>query len=447
LLQSDFDVGAAIGEARLGLFQIAIVLICGVIMLLDGVDTQAIAFAAPVIAHDWGLNLATLGPIFSVGLVGGVLSGTAIGAIGNRFGYKPVLVIALLTFSLGSIATGLCHSVAAMMALRLITGLGLGAAVPLLLAITSEYAPRSVRALCTALIGCGYPLGGVIGGLLAIRLLPAFGWSSIFFVGGVLPLLTLPLFLLFVPESCTFLILNGKHRAAVDRILRRLHIIIRPEQTPIVHVGHATKAGPRDLFADGRLGGTLFLWLTSWLGTLVCYVLVSWTPTLLKQEGLSLEVASLSAILLNLGGVTANAISGYVMDRSGRFGVIAVLFLLASVFILLIGWPRGMSTAMLGVIFLAGAFAIGGQMSLVTLATIFYPVPLRAAAVGWTMAISRVGAVIGPSAVSLLLLAGFPPSAVFAGAAVVALLSSASVMMMRHMAHRHSPPSLASDSA
>jgi MFS transporter, AAHS family, 4-hydroxybenzoate transporter len=426
----EFDVEAAIDNAPLGFYQIAIALACTLVIMIDGFANQSIAFVAPVLVHDWALRPAVLGAIFSIGLFGGALSAMVIGPLGGRFGRKPMLVVCMLVFALASILTARSTGATSMLALRLLTGIGVGGAMPLLLATTAEYSPRRFRATIVSVMYAGFPLGSVLGGLLSIRLIPMFGWQSVFYLSGLLPLALLPLVLAVVPESNAYLVAVGRPRSEIERILRRLGIAADSAARLIIPEHSRGGAGIQQLFRDGRALATVLIGTTCFMGVLLTYVLVNWTPTLLKQSGYTLHIAVLSSILLNLGTVLAAPILGRAMDRFGPYRIIGGAFVIGAAFDTVIGWPQDHQTTMLAVIFLAGFFSIGAQLCVVTLATIYYPTYLRATGIGMAMVSGRVGAVVGPSVGGGMLAAGFKAAALFQLAAAASVLASLAIFLM-----------------
>ena len=220
---TSFDVAALIDKGPLGLYRILIVATCCAVAMIDGFDTQSIAFVAPEIASAWHVPAAQFGPVFAIGLFGGLLGAVILGAVGDRYGRKLVLLPAMALFAIASLATVTADGVTSLLVFRLVTGFGLGGAIPGVIAITSEYAPSRRRATIVTLMFCGFPLGAVLGGAMSARLIPAYGWHAVFYAGGILPLVLLPLVWLFVPESIRFLVHRRADPAATARVLRRIH--------------------------------------------------------------------------------------------------------------------------------------------------------------------------------------------------------------------------------
>ena len=172
------DVTAVLDGERFGGYRIFIVGLCGVVAMLDGFDTQAIAFVAPVIATEWKMNLSAFGPIFGAGLFGLMIGALVFGPVADRFGRRTVIIVSVAVFGLFALLTAMARSLEMLLLLRFLTGLGLGGAMPNVIAITSEYSPARLRATMITVMFCGFPLGAVIGGFVGARMIPAFGWKS-----------------------------------------------------------------------------------------------------------------------------------------------------------------------------------------------------------------------------------------------------------------------------
>ena len=184
-------------------------------LFLDGFDTQAIGYVAPALAKEWGLTKAALGPVFSAGLFGLMIGALTFGPLADRIGRKKIIVFSTLAFGIGTLATAFVHDVNSLLAIRFLTGLGLGGAMPNAIAMTSEFNPRRRRATMVMIMFCGFSVGAALGGFLAAGLIPQFGWRSVFVVGGIVPLLLVPVLAMRLPESVRFLVLTAQAPARI----------------------------------------------------------------------------------------------------------------------------------------------------------------------------------------------------------------------------------------
>src|ERR1700681_4235309 len=213
------DVAGYIDQQPVGAFQLKLLLTCAAVLFLDGFDTTAIGYVAPSLAREWGLTKGALGPVFSAGLFGLMIGALGVGPLADRIGGKKIIIFSTLAFGIGTLITAFVQDVNTLLAIRFLTGLGLGGAMPNTIAMTSEFNPRRRRATMVMIMFCGFSVGAALGGLLAAALIPQFGWRSVFVVGGIAPLLLAPILALRLPESVRFLALTGHANQRVAELL------------------------------------------------------------------------------------------------------------------------------------------------------------------------------------------------------------------------------------
>ncbi|HEX4250925.1 MAG TPA: MFS transporter, partial [Pseudonocardia sp.] len=184
------DIAAVMGRPRIGPVRALVVALCALVALFDGMDLQIIGLAAPALAASLHIRPAALGVVFSAAIAGMAIGALAIAPLADRVGRKPILVTAVLCFGVFTLATMTAGSVGALLVYRFATGLGMGAAIPCAVTLASEFVPAQRRATVAGLLFAGFPLGGVLAGLLGSRLIPTTGWQALFVVGGVAPLVT-----------------------------------------------------------------------------------------------------------------------------------------------------------------------------------------------------------------------------------------------------------------
>src|SRR5215470_14956928 len=216
------DLVDFIDRQPVGGFQIKLLLICAAVLFLDGFDTQAIGYVAPALAKEWHLGKGALGPVFSAGLFGRMIGALVFGPLADRVGRKRIIIFSTVAFGIGAFATAFAQDVTTLLVIRFLTGLGLGGAMPNAIAMTSEYNPHRRRATMVMIMFCGFSVGAALGGFLAAGLIPRFGWRSVFIVGGVAPLLMVPVLVWWLPESARFLAIAGKAPERVAELLKRI---------------------------------------------------------------------------------------------------------------------------------------------------------------------------------------------------------------------------------
>jgi AAHS family 4-hydroxybenzoate transporter-like MFS transporter len=433
-LTSDGPSGGLIERSKFGPLQISVIVLCALVALLDGFDTQAIAYVAPRIAQDWGVPPSSFGPIFSAGLVGLMLGAFIFGPVADRIGRKTVILFATAAFGLFALLTATAASLDQLLLYRLLTGVGLGAAMPNMISLTSEYAPARLRATAVMIMFCGFPLGSTIGGLIAGPLMEVYGWQGVFVMGGVVPLILLPVLMFALPESVRFLAMRGRSEARIGKVLRR----IDPQASTADFIaeiqaesGSAAKGfSVLQLFKEGRAPGTLLLWVTFFMNLLVMYFLVNWLPTLIRESGLPLNLAILSSAILNLGGVVGAIILARMIDRWSPFAVLGAAYAVSAVFIVLIAYGATSAPVMLTAAALAGFGIVGGQIGCNAVAAALYPTAIRSTGVGWALGFGRIGAILGPLIGGALLAGGWTPKAIITIAAAPALAAGAAVFLL-----------------
>jgi AAHS family 4-hydroxybenzoate transporter-like MFS transporter len=419
------DLETIVDTSPLGRRQIVIFVLCALVAMVDGFDTQSIALVAPVIVSAWGAKASAFGVVFGAGLLGSLIGAFLFGLAADRVGRKPALIVAMLLFALVTLATPLTTAVGPLIAVRLVTGLGLGGALPILISITSEYAPTRLRSTLVSLMFCGFPLGAVVGGVAATRLIPAFGWHSIFYAGAAIPLLLLPVILALVPESIRFLA-AAQDRVRVSAILHRMKWANAWDGVLPAAAMQPGRSRVAALFAGGRAIGTLFLWTTLFLSLLLTYFLINWIPIIARQSGIGMSSAVLAVAAVNLGAIVGCLLIGRLADRRGDpTTFISFGFALGALAIVLIGSSGQSGAWLLTASFAAGVCSLGAQMCTVAYCASFYDTELRATGVGWAIGVGRVGAIVGPVVGGLLVGSGMPTARLFL---IVGVMSAAAAL-------------------
>lgn len=425
---------AVVDRAKFGSLQFGVTALCFVIAMLDGFDTQSIAFVAPRIAEDWGLTPAAFGPIFSAGLVGLTIGAFVLSPAADKFGRKTIILISTAIFGIFALLTAFAADMQQLLIYRLLTGIGLGAAMPNIIALTSEYAPQRLRATLVTVMFCGFPLGSTIGGLGSTWLIATWDWHSVFVVGGVLPLLLLPVLYFFLPESVRFLVARDAPEAKIAPIVRRIDAAAST-QSFIQGLKDENSSAAKgfsvfQLFREGRAPITGLLWVAFFMNLLVMYLLVNWLPTLLKGAGLPLSLAILSTATLNLGGVVGAIALGRLIDKRSPYIVLGAAYAASAAFIAVIAFGGINLPVLLVGAALSGFGVVGAQIGCNALAASVYPTAIRATGVGWALGVGRIGAIVGPLVGGMLLAAAWSPQNIILMAVIPALIASVAVLAL-----------------
>ena len=429
----------------LGRYQLWVFALLATCLVMDGFDVQAMGYVAPAIIREWGIPNAAMGPVFGAGLLGLFVGSLAFGLLADRIGRRPVLLAATCGFSVFTILTAHASSLPQLGLVRFLAGLGLGAMMPNATALVGEYSPRRLRVATMMIVTNGFMLGAVLGGFLSAWLIPAYGWRSVFHVGGVVPLALLVPMAAWLPESLQFLTVRRKGTARLARWLAR----IDPAAPAGPHVRYAVREEARrgaallELFRGGRAAATSLLWLVNFTNVLEAYFVASWLPTVVRDAGHSTSTAVLVGTAAQTGGMIGTVVLGLVLQRAGFVPVLTTCFAVAALNLALLGQPGLPLAALVAVAFVAGWGIFGGQPGLNALAATYYPTDLRSSGLGAALAVGRFGAILGPLVASALMLRGWSHQELFETAAVPALVSAFVILALGRVIgpRRAAPPS------
>src|ERR1700692_1264001 len=375
------DVAAVINDSEISRFQYLIFTICIMIMMCDGFDTQALAYVAPSIASEWKLSPGVFGPIFAAVLLGSMAGAFAFGYLADRFGRKRTLLLCVIWFGLLNVGSAFASSIESFPLLRFLCGIGLGGAIPNVMALVSEYAPARKRATLVAVTWCGFALGAVLGGLISVPLISHFGWRSVFVFGGILPLCLVPIVVFALPESFKFLILVRGKSAEVISVLRKI-VPGRHFDDSSAFVLDEPRPGRGSLsalFRDGLAIGSVFLCLAFFMSLMLVYLFINWIPLLLRQAGLPLQDALMGTIIFNLSGIFGSICCTQLIDRKvgPPITILIIVYFIGALAVLSIGFVGTSFWPIMTTIFLSGFFVIGVQLSLNAYITNYYPTAIR----------------------------------------------------------------------
>ena len=429
------DVVDFIDHQPVGRFQIGLLLTCAAVLFIDGFDTQAIGYVAPDLAREFNLDRSAMGMVFSAGLLGLMLGALTFGPIADRVGRKHIIIGSSIAFGLFTLATLFAHGITSLLAVRFLTGLGLGGAMPNAVALTSEFCPHRRRATMVMAMFCGFSVGAALGGLVAAALIPAFGWRSVFVVGGIAPLIMVPILARRLPESVRFLAAHGRAPARVAQLLKQVspRTVFSPDAQFVVREAQLSGLPVLHLFREGRTPVTLLLWVVFFMSLLDLFFLANWLPTILNDLGASVSESAAIGSMLQVGGVVGAFALGSIIDRFS-FRALALVYFVAVFAVGAIG-QFGHSVVLVTLaIFAAGFCIVGGQIAANALAAGFYPTSVRATGVGWALGIGRVGSIIGPLVGGVLLGGKWSTAAVFLTAAVAALCAALAAFALSRLA-------------
>jgi AAHS family 4-hydroxybenzoate transporter-like MFS transporter len=368
--------------------------------LIDGYDIAAIAFAAPHLVREWGVERGALGPVFSASLIGILFGSALFGWVGDKYGRKAALISSNLLFGVFTLAAAWSSNLDQLFWLRLLAGLGIGGVIPNVVAINSESAPRRYRATL-ALVAVGFvPIGGAIPGVVAATLVPTHGWQILFTIGGIVPIILAIIGMFILPESIKYMALHDSQRAKMVKTIAAIdpNYTVPANAKFVIEDEQQQYAGfnPAHLFKQGLWLITPLLWLLFALNLMGYFYLLSWTPTLMAVLKLPPAIGAMAGAMIQVGGTVGSLALARWFERQ-RFFAIAIVFLLAVPAVALIGFAGQTSTLALAVAtFVAGFCVLGIQTGINVAGALVYPTSLRANGSGWELGIGRIGSIVGP---------------------------------------------------
>lgn len=430
-------VGEIFDDISITPYQYRVGILCILVTFLDGFDLTVIGVALPKIAEYLHTSPGSLGFALAVGQFGPLVGAILLGMLADRFGRKWMLFFSALIFGSFTLLTPFITTVEQLGLYRFLAGIGLGGAIPNALAIASEYAPKRARSFIVATMYAGMPAGAMTGGLLAAYCIPLLGWKSLFFIGGLAPIILSVLVALALPESLEFLISRNrkKDKQRIHRIIARIAPkIASSENVQFINTEKVVAGAPvKRLFTEGRAVTTLLLWVICSAAMYMLWILNTWAPTLLRNSGATVEQYSLAYSFLCFGAVISSLFIGKTMDRYNPFRILQIGFVAATFSLVAFGVGASsgsfMVIAILSVV--CGICINGSQTGTLAVATLSYPADIRGTAIGWTYAVAKVGAMLAPVIGGVLLSKNWSVSQICSVNAMVGLFIAGMLLILQ----------------
>ncbi|KUO74840.1 MAG: MFS transporter [Desulfosporosinus sp. BRH_c37] len=404
-------------------------ILVGLALVFDGYDYIIVAYTMPQMAKEWALTKVQTGSLASWSMLGVVVGGVIAGMCSDRFGRKKTLAFFVAFYSLLTLPIYFVQSFEAFAILRIISGIGIGACIPVAITLASENFPTKNRGFFTAATLCFYGWGWVLGGIVALNVVPSYGWRVCFLMGG-LPALYAIFILYKMPESIAWLIGKGREQEAI-KIIKHMEIVAtgKASEWPpgsIALPPAPKKVGVSALFSSGYIKATIGVWLLYFMSMFIIYGVTSWMPTLLIGKGYGLVLGYTFSILQNLVGSIGGFATGFVADIIGRRKNVIISFIFTAAAILLLGAATGKWTVLI-IAVLVGVcmqYANGGALPLMAE---IYPTEFRNTGVSWAQSFGRIAGFLSPLFVGYVQQVGFDFSStmnMFAIPAVICVVVS-----------------------
>lgn len=406
-------------QSKLKSFHILLVFWLFIIMMFEGYDVVIYGATIPFLKESWGISNMAAGSIGSYTTIGTAIGAVLFGLYSNRFGRKRIILLTTLMFSIFTALSGFAPNAIVFTICRVIAGFGFGGVMPNIASLISEYAPLKYRAAIISFIFCGYSVGAMGASFMGQALLADFGWRPVYWI-GVIPLIFIPFILKSVPESLDYLLVNKQH----DRISK---IVAKIQPNAIATLdftyqkkAQAEKSPVRALFKKPYALPTMMFWLSCFCTFILMYSLNTWLPTLMLQAGYNLSSSLMFVAVLQLGSIVGTLVLGNLIQKIGFKNVLIPLYFVGAVSLTLIGFSTNLYLAYF-FIFLIGAASVGLQNMSNAFVASYYPVKVRSAALGSTMAFGRLGSIVAPTYVAVLLTMNLQPQFNFMAIGIAAI--------------------------
>ncbi len=427
-------------NSRFAPYQYLVCALCFLVTFLDGFDLTVIGVALPKIADFLHSKPSSLGLALSAGQFGPLIGAMVLGTLADRWGRKWMLFISAIIFGVFTLSTAFITSVGQLALFRFLAGLGLGGAVPNALTFGSEFAPTRSRSALVATMYAGMPFGATVGGLSAAWLIPHAGWQSLFIAGGMFPIVIGILVAVALPESIEFLARQGSD-ARVRKIIAKIAPTIAKDRSIEIRANEKKTTGVplKRLFTEGRATTTILLWVICSAALYILWILNTWSPTLLRKSGATVQQYSLGYAALCLGATFSSIFVGRLMDKLNPFRVLQVGFLLAFLSLVAFGFVAGSGSigAILVMSIVCGLFINGSQTGTLAVTTVSYPSDIRGSGIGWAYAIAKIGAMGAPAVGGLFLSLNWSVSRICSTQATLGIVVAILLLVLqRHVASR-----------
>lgn len=380
-------------------FQGLAITVCMVINMLDGFDVLVVAFTASSIAADWGLSGTAIGALLSAGLVGMTIGSLVLGPMADRFGRRSVILTCLVIISVGMLMSALTENMSQLVATRVLTGLGIGGMLPSLNTLVAEYSSLKWRSFAVSFLQAGYPIGATLGGMIAVAVIAQYGWRSVYASAGILSGLMILVAWRQLPESMDYLVMKRPKGALqkINTLLQKLDQPLLESMPPPLASEQAEKVGYADLLATKRLLATTLMLSAAFFAVMLSfYFVLSWTPKILVDAGMSTSEGISGGVIINVGGIVGCMLLGYISSRLDIGKLIAVYMFVTAVLMVLFSTVTVFNTSMLVLTLSLGFFVFGSIVGLYALAPQLYPARSRSAGLSVAIGVGRIGGALSP---------------------------------------------------
>lgn len=400
------DPRETLNSAGMSRLQWWIVIVTIALNALDGFDVMAISFASPGIAAEWQTTMAGLGLILSMELWGMAVGSVVLGGIADAIGRRPTILGCLAMMTIGMAMVTTTNDVTVFSFWRFITGLGIGGMLASINAQAAEFSNIKSRPLAIALMSAGYPIGGVIGGMVVTQMLKVFDWRSVFYFGTGVTALMIPIVLFTMPESVHWLVRKRPADALnrVNGIMTRLGQLTT-NVLPDLQAEAKAKAWV-DIFSKTMVATTIIVTVAYFAHIVTFYYILKWVPKLVVNMGFSPASAGGVLTWASVGGAVGCLSFGYLTKHFDLKKLTLFFFVCSWLATILFGQTTANLTVLSALVCIAGYFINSGIVGMYSLIAQVFPTHVRASGTGFAIGVGRGGSVLSPIVAGILLQGG-----------------------------------------
>ena len=415
-------------QSKLKPFHILLVLWLFMILMFEGYDVVIYGATIPFLKESWGISDMVAGSIGSYTTIGTAIGAVLFGLYSDRFGRKRIIILTTLLFSIFTMLSGFAPNAIMFTVCRVIAGFGFGGVMPNIASLISEYAPLKYRAAIISFIFCGYSVGAMGASFIGQALLPEFGWRPVYWIGAI-PLLFTPFLLKVIPESLDYLLKNKQHGRIV-KVVNKIQLSTNATLDFTYQKREQAQKSPVSaLFTKKFAVTTIMFWLACFCTFILMYSLNTWLPTLMLQAGYNLSSSLMFVAVLQIGSIVGTLVLSNFIQKLGFKKVLIPLYFVGALSLALIGFSTNLYVAYF-LIFLIGAATVGLQNMSNAFVAAYYPVETRSAALGSTMAFGRLGSILAPTYVAVLLTMNLQPQFNFIAIGIAAVFGMITLLFV-----------------
>lgn len=419
-----------IDSSKINSFHVLFIFWLFMVIAFDGYDVVIYGAVVPSLIEEWGISGVTAGAIGSYTVIGTAVGAIVFGMLADKMGRKKIILLTTFLFSFFTMISGFANDPVLFTIFRVIAGVGLGGVMPNVISIATEFSPKRIRTAIVSFIFCGYSVGAMLAALTGRAAIPTMGWEPVFWLAGI-PLLFIPFLIKCVPESVVFLLEKGKKEEA-RKVLEKIDSqLVTVKEIEFVKPEVKAAGSPVvKLFEEKRARSTIMFWISCFSAFVLIYSMNTWLPTLMMEAGYNLSSSLALTAAMQMGAIVGTIIFGPLVDKLGFKKVLVPLFFSGALALTLIGFTKSMFLVF-ALISVVGAASVGLQNLSNAFVSQYYPSTMRSTALGSTMAFGRVGGIVAPTFVGILITLNLMPQFNFAAIGSAAVLGGLAMALIQ----------------